>query len=146
MIDLNSFKAINDHYGHKEGDEALARTAAVLKKATAERPAFLVRVGGDEFAVILSGVREQEVCDTIQDLYKTMEEANDVAARAYRISLAIRYAGMSGNDKISCDKLFSLADQKMYEEKLRMKSRMGKTAEVESKAIHLWLFLRYSTC
>ena len=61
MIDLNSFKAINDHYGHKEGDEALARTAAVLKKATAERPAFLVRVGGDEFAVILSGVREQEV-------------------------------------------------------------------------------------
>ena len=129
MIDLNFFKAINDNYGHKEGDEALARTAAVLKKATADRPAFLARVGGDEFAVILNGVNEQEVLDTIQDIHKTMQEANIAAARNYQISLAIGYAGMSGKNKISFDRLFSLADQSMYEEKLRMKNGMGKTVE-----------------
>ena len=131
MIDLNFFKAINDNYGHKEGDEALARTAAVLKKATADRPAFLARVGGDEFAVILNGVNEQEVLDTIQDIHKTMQEANIAAARNYQISLAIGYAGMSGNNKISFDRLFSLADRSMYEEKMRMKNNMGKTVEKE---------------
>ena len=131
MIDLNFFKAINDNYGHREGDEALARTATVLKKATADRPAFLARVGGDEFAVILNGVNEQEVLDTIQDIHKTMQEANIAAARNYQISLAIGYAGMSGNNKISFDRLFSLADRSMYEEKLRMKNGMGKTVENE---------------
>lgn len=129
MIDLNFFKAINDTYGHKEGDEALARTATALKKATAERPAFLARVGGDEFAIILNGVHEQDVVDTIADINRTMEEFNDRATRPYRISLAIGYAGMTGNDKIPFDRLFSMADQQMYEEKVRMKERLKKEME-----------------
>ena len=129
MIDLNFFKAINDTYGHKEGDEALARTATALKKATAERPAFLARVGGDEFAIILNGVHEQDVVDTIADINRTMEEFNDRATRPYRISLAIGYAGMTGNDKIPFDRLFSMADQQMYEEKVRMKERLKKETD-----------------
>ena len=126
MIDLNYFKAINDTYGHREGDEALARVAAALKKATSERPAFLARVGGDEFAIILNGVCEQDVVNTIADINRTMDEFNDKAARPYRISLAIGYAGMTGNTKIAFDRLFSQADQQMYEEKVRMKEGLKK--------------------
>ena len=76
-------------------------------------------------------MNEQEVLDTIRDIHKTMQEANIAAARNYQISLAIGYAGMSGNNKISFDRLFSLADRSMYEEKLRMKNSTGKTVEKE---------------
>ncbi len=53
MIDVDSFKKINDHYGHQAGDEVLKRIAQAAY-AIVEHHGILARVGGEEFAVILS--------------------------------------------------------------------------------------------
>jgi diguanylate cyclase (GGDEF)-like protein len=58
MIDLDAFKAINDRYGHGVGDAVLSRIASIL--AASVRPTDLaIRLGGDEFLVILPGVDEE---------------------------------------------------------------------------------------
>jgi diguanylate cyclase (GGDEF)-like protein len=53
MIDIDFFKAYNDHYGHQQGDDTLIKVAGALA-ASLQRPLDLIaRYGGEEFAVIL---------------------------------------------------------------------------------------------
>lgn len=54
VIDVDHFKAFNDRYGHPAGDGCLVRLAALLR-AGCEPSAIVVRLGGEEFAVILPG-------------------------------------------------------------------------------------------
>ena len=60
MIDIDYFKAYNDHYGHQQGDDCLIKVAGALAKML-QRPLDLIaRYGGEEFAVILPEMdREQ---------------------------------------------------------------------------------------
>jgi two-component system cell cycle response regulator len=52
IIDIDHFKSINDQFGHPEGDEALKLVAAGLRGEVRE-PAFIGRLGGEEFAVVV---------------------------------------------------------------------------------------------
>lgn len=60
MIDLHSFKEINDQWGHAEGDRCLREVAAAIGAAV-RRPELCFRWGGDEFAVILAGTSAEDV-------------------------------------------------------------------------------------
>ncbi|MFJ7216549.1 diguanylate cyclase [Amycolatopsis sp. NPDC098790] len=59
MVDLDWFKRINDNHGHPVGDDVLTQVAAVLAK-TVRRGDSVGRYGGEEFAVLLPGVDEDE--------------------------------------------------------------------------------------
>jgi diguanylate cyclase (GGDEF)-like protein len=52
ILDIDHFKSINDQHGHAEGDEALKLVASELRSAVRD-PAFLGRLGGEEFVVVL---------------------------------------------------------------------------------------------
>ncbi|ACB35568.1 diguanylate cyclase [Leptothrix cholodnii SP-6] len=54
IIDLDHFKAYNDHYGHQAGDDCLVRVARVLSEHMREGDYFAGRYGGEEFAVMLA--------------------------------------------------------------------------------------------
>ena len=60
LIDLNGFKPINDTFGHAAGDAALNEIAARLQNKTREKD-IVARVGGDEFAILLSGLTDRDV-------------------------------------------------------------------------------------
>lgn len=53
MIDVDHFKAINDHHGHGAGDACLKRIAAIIDEKSRAASAMPARIGGEEFAVIL---------------------------------------------------------------------------------------------
>lgn len=60
MFDLNSFKEVNDYFGHKVGDDLLCEFAKVLKKHAPDG-GYIARLGGDEFVVVLGGVADGNI-------------------------------------------------------------------------------------
>ena len=83
-IDLDNFKAFNDHYGFMRGDQVIKFTAHVLLEASAEvkdPQAFVGHVGGDDFVAVIEPVFVEEFCkaairlfdDGILDFYDTAD-------------------------------------------------------------------------
>ncbi len=92
LLDLDGFKAINDHHGHGVGDEVLCAVAGRLSRSA--RPADLVcRLGGDEFAILVRGVgstgQAAVVADRFVDAVKG--ESADGARPTVGVSAGVRW-------------------------------------------------------
>jgi diguanylate cyclase (GGDEF)-like protein len=82
MADLDGFKKYNDTYGHPQGDVLLQRVAVILGDNVREEDA-VIRYGGDEFAMILSGADAAtalRIANRVRESIETM--VNDPASRA----------------------------------------------------------------
>ena len=67
-VDLDRFKAFNDHYGFKRGDEVIQATADVLLKASGAHGSptdFVGHIGGDDFIVLTSREKAEALCEAI---------------------------------------------------------------------------------
>jgi diguanylate cyclase len=119
-LDLDGFKAINDLYGHATGDALLREVSERLDSAVAQR-GFVGRIGGDEFAVFLTNVTEEEACQFARDLIANISAPCTVGAPeqiTVGASIGIALAPQHGNTP---DALLSFADRGLYAAK-----RMGK--------------------
>lgn len=74
MVDMDSFKGINDTYGHPVGDAALRQVSNALSKTFLRRVDFVARYGGDEFAVILQETSPANAAMLAERLRKTVSE------------------------------------------------------------------------
>jgi len=70
IIDLDSFKPINDTYGHEKGDFVLRNVGIILKQVFENLPGVVVRLGGDEFAVCLDDIADRQVVEDKCDILK----------------------------------------------------------------------------
>lgn len=52
VLDVDSFKLVNDNYGYLFGDKVLARLAMLLKEVFRDNDSILMRAGGDEFVIL----------------------------------------------------------------------------------------------
>lgn len=115
MVDIDKFKQINDKYGHVEGDEALKRTASVLKRSV-PRSFFIGRYGGDEFIIVGEAFHQQEIQDICQTISDNIVQANYDAMLPYTFTVSIGYSVRSG--KVSTIPEFvQMADQNLYRQK-----------------------------
>ena len=108
LFDIDNFKAINDTYGHLEGDRVLQICSKMLCNIFSHPDYIVYRIGGDEFAVILQNITEN---DLIKLLIKVREqERKDIG---FKIS-----KGYSFWDK-NCDfaDVFKQADEMLYADK-----------------------------
>ncbi|KIL43258.1 GGDEF domain-containing protein [Jeotgalibacillus campisalis] len=64
-IDLDRFKAYNDSYGFKKGDDLLRETATILRSCFDRSDSFLGHIGGDDFIVIIPGMEYESSCSAI---------------------------------------------------------------------------------
>ncbi len=114
-IDMDDLKWINDHCGHKEGDQALTDLAKILKRTFRESD-IIARIGGDEFVVLLeSALENDEILMT--RLYENIKDCNAKELRPYKLSISVGSAQYDPENPISIDDLLSEADALMYAQK-----------------------------
>ncbi len=121
LIDLDSFKQVNDHYGHALGDQLIERCARMLVEACGSE-ARCYRLGGDEFAAVLGG----KVAGTILEgmcrtLLERLATPVAVAGRHISVGASIGLARSTAEHPIPSSELLRRSDVAMY-----MSKRGGK--------------------
>jgi diguanylate cyclase (GGDEF)-like protein len=121
LIDIDHFKRINDTYGHGVGDDVLAAVARALT-ADVRLIDRVFRIGGEEFAVLLSGA-DAAAAETTAERLRQAIAAEPIAARggsmAVTISLGVA-AWWSGSDAAA---LVAAADAALYRAKSEGRNR-----------------------
>ncbi len=116
-LDMNNMKEINDRCGHKEGDRALIDTANLLRKTFRESD-IVARMGGDEFAVLLTEPPGPDIIPVICDHIRlNLRDHNNLGGREYRLSLSLGAAYYDPLLPCSIVDLLSIADMRMYKGK-----------------------------
>lgn len=115
MIDLNNLKDINDQYGHDKGDLVIQKTAQTIQKCVRASD-VVARLGGDEFAIL-------NIETTLTDTEKLSKRIFK-ALKAVNIEVAIGIAARDPSKGLK--KAVIAADQKMYENKMKLKSHRSK--------------------
>lgn len=116
FFDMDKLKAINDTFGHTEGDEALKAAAAVLR-STFRASDIIARWGGDEFAVLALDVPKGSISVLQHRLDETLEHLNSAEGMRYRISFSMGMSCCDPEKNTSLYELVRIADGVMYEEK-----------------------------
>lgn len=122
-IDIDDFKSVNDKFGHNEGDEALKMFANLLIDSFPLRRKKLIRVGGDEFLILLEVERKEIVDNYIQNLNKNIEEYNKTKEKPYELKFSYGVACCS-NSKEDIHDILKCADKLMYEQKRSRKMKL----------------------
>jgi diguanylate cyclase (GGDEF)-like protein len=122
FADLDGLKAINDTYGHEEGDNAIKVAAAVLKKAFRDMD-ILARLGGDEFTVfaINTGVSMIEIFE--KRIAGYVEEYNEGSGKPYKVSVSIGGVPFLHTDNVTIETLMNKADVLLYQQKKEKKAK-----------------------
>ncbi|WP_157453664.1 GGDEF domain-containing protein [Clostridium sartagoforme] len=117
-IDLDEFKSINDTYGHKVGDDVLKNFVLLLNKAF-KKKSKIIRMGGDEFIIIIENTSNEEFISHIRFLNIITEVYNSV--NKYPIKFSYSYCIYS-NDFNDIYDFFDHIDNKMYQNKYLKKT------------------------
>lgn len=121
LIDLDDFKAINDLGGHAAGDRVLERVAHVLKTAV-RRKDVVARVGGDEFAVLVSGATLREAEPRLRTIVSALAAIPGGVAGRSHVSVSCGLAEYCAGDTLHS--LMRRADQGLYDAKRQGKNRL----------------------
>lgn len=123
FADLDNMKWINDTLGHEIGDMALILTAKLLRIAVRDTD-IIGRMGGDEFAVLLTSVSSSDSEPIILTrLEQELAEINKGLPLEQQISISFGIVHNQGG--FSLDELLALADVKMYAAKKKRKTAAG---------------------
>lgn len=122
IVDVDGLKVVNDALGHDAGDDLLKRAARTLTECFRQED-LIARIGGDEFAVLMSDVNMDDLRLAGRRITNRIEEDN--CGNPPALSLSLGYAAGEDNGT-PMRELFREADDNMYRDRLyRGKSARG---------------------
>jgi diguanylate cyclase (GGDEF)-like protein len=113
MLDIDYFKKINDNYGHEAGDNILKVVALYMRKHLSG--AILARLGGEEFAILMPGIDEDQIYGRLDDLRRELS-VSQIPYDGQHISMSVSIGVVfNSRDKLAAQ--MNEADQALYSAK-----------------------------
>ena len=132
LLDIDSFKAVNDTYGHEVGDDAIRLIANVLQAGTRGIDTA-ARIGGEEFAVILTETDFHGGLDVAERLRLAIKAAEIPQVGHLTASFGVAEFPLSAQ---TGRELSAVADAALYEAKREGRDRVARAAESEPNSSH----------
>ncbi|MEF1290908.1 GGDEF domain-containing protein [Vibrio sp. M260118] len=138
IVDIDYFGLYNNEYGHMQGDIALMRIGSILQKHTQSEREVFCRIGGEEFALLVSSQDADQV-HKLSEMIRQEIESEGIAHAQSSIhsclTVSVGYSVMElKQSEFSFDKLYSSADKSLYEAKNRGRNRVVGTVAMLEKA------------
>lgn len=126
MLDLDGFKAVNDSFGHKVGDELLSGIGKVIREQLRDYD-FLARYGGDEFVALVPDTSLEDVSDLCRRIETGVSEfrLEVEESRFASVGVSIGSASYPGSGE-TFDQVVIAADKAMYRRKTRRRLDPGR--------------------
>jgi len=115
FVDIDGLKRINDSFGHKAGDVALAHVAALLSEGV-RKSDCVARLGGDEFGILLAHSDRQSALEAAERLTAQIERCEAIC-EGNRLTLGVAIGVTLIEEGDSPDAIIARADQAMYRAK-----------------------------
>ena len=119
LFDMNGLKHANDALGHAKGDELITCFAEAMETAFGAL-GICARIGGDEFAVLISGEHAKAVNASMDEFQKLLDKISD--KMGFKVAAAYGIASCREVEIKTLDEVYRLADARMYGKKQRMKA------------------------
>ncbi len=133
LFDLDHFKGYNDHYGHPAGDEVLRRVSATVQACLKRSTDRLFRVGGEEFALLLSGPDRSHLLGFLDEVRRSIEALGiphaQHGAGVVTASFGLAWCDHAATAETDEEALYRCADELLYRAKARGRNRVD-SAEV----------------
>jgi two-component system, cell cycle response regulator len=124
MADLDSFKNVNDTYGHAAGDTVLKKFAEILKINT-RKSNFCARIGGEEFLLVLTHAEQENVEIAVGRIREQFEAHKfEFGERTLNVTASFGVSGWQGVRAPDLDLLVSQADEALYSAKRNGRNRI----------------------
>ncbi len=115
FLDIDSFKTINDRFGHAEGDRALCIVASSLRRVSRQTGGYCARYGGDEFVFLQILGKDDDINRIGALIAEVVRQETVEAALPYPIRMSVGYSEYRKGDDIG--DLIENADNDMYRHK-----------------------------
>ncbi len=123
MADIDSFKMVNDSFGHQTGDEVLTALAGVITREVRDID-IVARYGGEEIAVLLPQTGVGQAVDVAERIREAVEAHDFNLPGGGAVTLSLGVAGLAQSKKAGGASLVQAADAALYEGKKAGKNRV----------------------
>jgi len=126
LMDVDHFKAYNDHYGHLAGDDCLRRIAKALEGATQRKTDLVARFGGEEFLCVLPATDRggaAMVAENLRSVVEALGIPHEKSSAGTHVTISLGLASCFPTMADNQDELLERADQALSESKKHGRNR-----------------------